>query len=428
MESCTDPGFSGKDLNRPAIQKLMEECTMYDIILVNKLDRLSRSQKDTLYLIEDVFRAHGVQFASISENFDTSTPLGMAMVGILSVFAQLEREQIKERMHMGRVGRVKKGFWHTSGKPPIGYDYIDGKLVINEDEAEQVRVIYQKFIAGDSMHSISVYMHENYTNKYSSWNQTNSVADVLRDQLYIGKVKFDGEYYDGIHEPIIDNQTFDKAQQRYESISRAHYQNIEAFKSTHLLTGIIFCGECGSRFSVSTHHNTCNKSTGEKRHYVYYGCRGRSESNQSKMKANRCSNRRFREKDLNDYIIKQVLTLRFEAIEPVKPKPAPTNEKQIKKIDSQISKLINLYSLDGISIDEVKKQIEKLNEQKAKLLKQNTPPEESKMTTTEARHILKDINGIFQNGTIEEQRATLQALIKRIVLYQDHIAIQWNFV
>ena len=118
----TDGGYSGKNLDRPAIRQLISECKSYDLVLVNKLDRLSRSQKDTLYLIEDVFRANGVQFASITENFDTTTPLGIAMIGILSVFAQLEREQIKERMHMGRVGRVKKGLWHTSGKPPIGYD------------------------------------------------------------------------------------------------------------------------------------------------------------------------------------------------------------------------------------------------------------------------------------------------------------------
>lgn len=422
----TDPGYSGKSLDRPAMQQLIADCTLYDIILVNKLDRLSRSQKDTLYLIEDVFRANGVQFASMSENFDTSTPLGMAMVGILSVFAQLEREQIKERMHMGRVGRVKKGLWHTSGKPPIGYDYIDGKLVVNEDEAEQIRLIYQKFISGQTMHSISVYMHNHYTNKYSSWNQTNSVSDVLRDPLYIGKVKFDGEYYDGIHEPIIDKETFDKAQKRYAITSRHHEQYINAFKSTHLLTGLIFCGECGNRFAISTCHVVCNKTTGEKRHYTYYGCRGRSGSNQNKMKANRCTNRRFKEKDLNEYIIDQIMNLRLSQIEKPPQPEEPDIEKKIKKIDAQISRLINLYSIDGISIDEVKEQIAKLNLQKEKLTKPRAKPD-ARLTPSEALTALATAKDVFSNGSIDEQRKLLSTLIKKIVLYKDHIDIQYNF-
>ena len=107
----TDPGFSGGNMNRPSLQKLFADCTQkrFDTVLVYKLDRLSRSQKDTLYIIEDLFLTNHVDFISMSENFDTSTPFGRAMIGILSVFAQLEREQIKERMAMGREGRAKQG-------------------------------------------------------------------------------------------------------------------------------------------------------------------------------------------------------------------------------------------------------------------------------------------------------------------------------
>ena len=94
----TDPGFSGGNMNRPSLQKLFADCTQkrFDTVLVYKLDRLSRSQKDTLYIIEDLFLTNHVDFISMSENFDTSTPFGRAMIGILSVFAQLEREQIKD--------------------------------------------------------------------------------------------------------------------------------------------------------------------------------------------------------------------------------------------------------------------------------------------------------------------------------------------
>ena len=93
-----------------------------DLVVVYKLDRLSRSQKDTLTLIEDCFLSKNVDFISINENFDTSTPFGRAMIGILSVFAQLEKDQITERFTMGRIGRAKSGYFHGGPTAPTGYD------------------------------------------------------------------------------------------------------------------------------------------------------------------------------------------------------------------------------------------------------------------------------------------------------------------
>lgn len=95
-ETYVDPGYTGSNIDRPGMQRLIADAKLkrFDAVLVYKLDRLSRSQKDTLHLIEDVFDKHNVSFVSLNENFDTSTPFGKAMIGILSVFAQLEREQI----------------------------------------------------------------------------------------------------------------------------------------------------------------------------------------------------------------------------------------------------------------------------------------------------------------------------------------------
>ena len=127
-----DPGHSGSNLNRPAMQTMIEaaERRDADAVLVYKLDRLSRSQKDTLYLIEDVFMPNGVDFISMQENINTASVFGKAMIGVLSVFAQLEREQITERTMMGRDGRAKEGKWHGGGTEPIGYDYVNGVLEV----------------------------------------------------------------------------------------------------------------------------------------------------------------------------------------------------------------------------------------------------------------------------------------------------------
>ena len=152
VDEYVDPGYSGATLQRPAISKLISdiEKETFNTILVYKLDRLSRSQKDTMHLIEDVFMVNNIDFISMNENFDTSTPLGRAMIGILSVFAQLERDQIKERMGMGKEARAKEGKWQGGSTVPVGYEYdiASGQLVINEYEAIQVREVFNMVLAG----------------------------------------------------------------------------------------------------------------------------------------------------------------------------------------------------------------------------------------------------------------------------------------
>lgn len=144
----TDSGFTGSNMDRPGLQEMIKDVEngKLDMVLVYKLDRLSRSQKDTLYLIEDVFDKHNVAFSSMTENFDTSTPFGKAILGVLAVFAQLEREKIKERTMMGKDSRAQEGKWHGSKWLPIGYDYEDGVLVPNEYEVMQIKEIADLFL------------------------------------------------------------------------------------------------------------------------------------------------------------------------------------------------------------------------------------------------------------------------------------------
>ena len=145
----TDAGHSGANQIRPALQDLIQDIKAgrIDKVLVYKLDRLSRSQKDTLELIEDVFLKNGTDFESMSEKLDTSTPHGKAMIGILAAFAQLEREMISERMSMGREARVKQGKWKGGHHAPYGYDYEPSleKLVINEYESMIIKNLFNNF-------------------------------------------------------------------------------------------------------------------------------------------------------------------------------------------------------------------------------------------------------------------------------------------
>ena len=121
----------------------------------------------------------------MQENFDTSSPFGRAMIGLLAVFAQLEREQIKERTLMGKIARAKSGL-HNGGKCiPIGYNYQDGKLIINPYEAEQIRKIYEWYIDGMSYHAITKQLREEgYTNRYSNYNAWTTIRFILSNPTY----------------------------------------------------------------------------------------------------------------------------------------------------------------------------------------------------------------------------------------------------
>ena len=124
-EFYVDGGWSGSNIERPEMKRMITDIKNREIsaVIVYKLDRLSRSQKDTVFLLEDIFNPNECNFISLNENFDTTTPYGKAMIGILSVFAQLERENIRERTRMGMYERVKSGLWMGGGRIPFGYDY-----------------------------------------------------------------------------------------------------------------------------------------------------------------------------------------------------------------------------------------------------------------------------------------------------------------
>ena len=415
-----DPGFTGANIDRPALKELLDNIAMYDIVLVYKLDRLSRSQKDVLNLI-DKFSEASCKFASIQENFDTTTPLGMAMLGIMAAFAQLERETIKERMALGRKGRTEKGLWRAGSNVPTGYDYIDGHLVIREDEAVQIRKIFELFLQGWTINKIRIYMHEHYVNRYSSWAQSSAVSTTLRNELYIGRLPShsEGKSYPGEHEAIIDEVTFQKVQQLLAARSE-HFDPAlkHPFKASHLLTGFTYCGECGGRVScVGTHK------------YSYYGCHKINTSDPRLRNLKKCSTPNYNVKILDKLIIDEVLKLSFDdkAIKAViKPRKQTDHRKAIKSLQRQKARLIDLYTVGGIELEELTIRINSLTE-RINFLQHDkpTPPE---MSFDEAKRIFQDAQRIFsEESDTEQQRAILQALIKKIVLNGDAVEIHWRF-
>ncbi len=432
-----DGGYSGSNLNRPSMKKLIDDANNKNIdgVMVLKLDRLSRSQKDTLYLIEDVFQKNNVAFISINENFDTSSPFGKACIGMMAVFAQLERDTITYRMSMGRNARGKAGKFTGNGNPPTGYDYVNGELVINEYEALQVKEVFRLFLSGKPVYSICDIMQNKYTTKKGgNWVYPTSINRVLKNKTYIGMVSFAGVWYKGTHEPIIDELTFNKVQQKYAEREKELTENgnyKKSFKSNHLLTGLLFCGDCGSRMfarkiSYKTHKYLC--------HSIARTCK-------RMIRKEDCTNgeKRWEINELDKLILEEILRLATnEQYLNSKLNSENTNinsgidalNKRLTEITDQINRLLDLYQLGTIPTNILSERINELEKNKALVTKNieelGTVPD--KMGIEEVRKILSKAQHTVKNGSFERKQILVRALIRRIVILNDDVKIYWSFL
>lgn len=421
----TDSAYSGSNMERPGLQDMIKDCEKgkLDMVLVYKLDRLSRSQKDTLFLIEDVFEKNGVGFTSMTENFDTSTPHGKFIIGILSVFAQLEREKIRERTMIGKDSRAKDGKWHGGRWIPIGYDY-DGLLMPNEYEAMQVREIADLFLKGTPIRTIErIVTEKGYRHKHGEW-EAKTIRRVLQNPVNVGMIKNRDKWYEGIHEPIIDRKTFDAIQKLMEE-RRDQYGTARPHQT--LLGGILYCKNCGARYARQSYNGV-----------FYYICYSRSKKMKKMIKDPNCKNKNYRMEELEAAILNEIKQLvidpnRIEEVRENRPVTDATEKikaitSEIAKIDTQISKMMDLYALGTIDLDVISDKVSILNNTKASLSKEldslKVPASESVMTDEEIRTIA----GLMKDDLpLEDKRSIVQSLIYYIEIDEEKIVIHWKF-
>lgn len=218
-----DPGFSGGNINRPALSKLLDQIKArnIDMIVVYKIDRLSRSLSDFSKLIE-LLEAHGVSFSSVTQQINSSTSMGRLMLNVLLSFAQFEREVTAERIR-DKIGAAKrKGMW-MGGVPPLGYDVVNKQLSLNPQEAKLVRRIFDEFKQCGSITILCATLAaDGVTNKSWITQDGNSregkpfgkrhLYDILRNRIYLGEISLKDEWFQGQHEPIIDTATWEHVQ------------------------------------------------------------------------------------------------------------------------------------------------------------------------------------------------------------------------
>ena len=411
-----DPGHSGSNMDRPALQKLIASVTNYDMVLVYKLDRLSRNQRDILYLIEDVFQKNNVDFNSITENFDTSTPVGKLMLSMMGAFAELERQQINERMMMGRIASANKGRWRGGSGVPSGYIYKKGtnRLEIDETKAPYIVQIYNLFEEGYSYSHI----YEKMAEMGFKLSNPHRIRVILSNATYKGCINYAGEIYPGNHKAIISEEQFDRVQQIIKQ--RDIERNYPSLKQRHLLTGFLYCS-CGSR---ACYHKNMQRGKA----YEYYECYSRM-SHKTMAKAKRCTNKIWRKADLEEEIWNVLEELEYEDIKTEEPDLIKPKEKELKTVEKQIEKLMDLYLIDGIPQDTLVTRLNALNQKKETLCEEITTLKNKshKMTATEFKNQKSKLSSI-RNADLETQRAFIGSLIESITLLPGHdLKIKWRF-
>lgn len=434
----TDAGYSGGNMDRPGLQEMIADAEAHkiDVVVVYKLDRLSRSQLDTLYLIEKVFRPNGVDFVSISENFNTGTPLGVAMIGILATFAQLEKSQIRERMMMGRDARIKEGYW-IGTIPPMGYTYTDKQLKVNEYEAMQVREMFDLFLQGTPLRDIeSQFAEKGYTLRGKPWRLF-SIRYMLDNKVYAGYVRRGGDWVPGVHDPIISEETFDAAHRKMEA-NRVRFADfgvsMNGDKHSTLLGGLIYCKQCGARYGKRLGGSPSNR-------YYDYVCYSRMKVARQMVKDPNCRNRLWRVGVLDSIVLGEIGKLAtdsayMDAVVAKKPKkedPAKKRDlllKQIDKIEAQISRFMDLYGTGRFSVDQLDAKVLPLEDERAKLQAQLSSVDiaPAGITRKEAEAVLADFDAMMARSDLHELRRVLEMLIDRIDLDGDSVEISWRFV
>ena len=432
----TDPGYSGASLDRPGIQEVIRDvgrgaCRK---VIVWKLDRLSRSQKDTLVLLEDVFAPAGCAFVSLCENFDTATPIGRCIVGVLAAFAQMERENIKMRTQMGRSASIRAGKY-AGPCAPVGYMARfdrSGKREIVPDPYESIIIkdMYRLYNSGRSLGEIARHCIEKYDAfKDLKTSPATRIQRILKNPVYAGLVKDGGRLFPGKHEALVSMEEWEAANARISD-------NVQAFERKGrrgLLSGMIFCGCCGARM--------CAQQYGSKgKRYLAYTCYSVSKIHPNMVKDPNCQNRKNKPKvdELDQLILDEISKLAADpaAFDSLKKDPEGGRERgealrgRLAEIEKQIARLLNLYQTGVMDLEELQPRLSDLKEERGKIsrsLEEEAAAEDNKLPKEAALDIANAFPAAVAAGDPDQLRALVRALIEKVEIINGEVSIYWKF-
>lgn len=378
-----DKGISGKNIKgRPALKELLKDAEdgKFDSVLVWKMNRISRSLKDVLNIV-DLFEDYNITFKSATEPFDTNTPAGKMQFQMMALIGEFERGTIAQNVKMGMLARAREGRWN--GNILLGYNLKDKsdstnkkrkdtELVINESESEIIKTIFTMYSEGNGYKAITSHLNKfGYTTKRGNPFSINAIKDILKNPVYIGKIRYNvlqnwsekrrrhknpnPLLVDGIHEPIISQELWNKVQEMMEA-SKGKPSRI--YDGEFPLTGILKCPVCGSGMVIM--RSTRTRKDGSKYRVEYYCCgawknKGTAVCHSNSINVNKANDYVFdklAELLNNDKLIKDIVvninSTRKAMVDPSKD-ALEKILKELEKVEAKKKKVFEAYEDDIIT-------------------------------------------------------------------------------
>ena len=443
-----EEGISGKSLDRPALQELLAAVRRGDVdqVVVTAIDRLSRSLID-FYELHRVLEECGVRFYSLKEKFDTNSAMGRAMLKIVLVFAELEREQTAERTRTTLYHRAVRGLWN-GGHPPLGYESIgDGHIKPVPAEVAVVREAFDQFMEVRSTRKLANWLNDKgYRQKrYISRRRGDKgerpftqpvVSHMLRNRLYIGEVRNNSQWFPGQHEAVVDDDLFTRVNELLDANAKGAKSPSEVQPLEYLLTGLARCGHCDKALTSSTH-----RGRNKKRHR-YYRCTTTTKKaktdcpirleNADKLEAMVLAvvRKSATEPALVAEAVEEAERLFREEIEPAQGRLTQLRG-ELQRVRGECEALFNMILDRELQGSRTAQERLRALEERQGQLEATIADEEGRLAVAETRHLdaevvleaLRGFDAAFAALTGSEKKELLQQMLDRVIVYPDRIEI-----
>ena len=429
-----DRALSGTKDTRPDFQRMIADAAkrQFDMVIVWKLDRFARNRYDSA-IYKAKLKKYNVRVVSVKENI-TDSPEGIILEGLLESMAEYYSANLSQNVKRGKRETAAKGIW-GGGNPPFGYKVVDRKLVADEKQLPAVKYLFEKYAEGVPRRDIVSYLNEKgYHSSTGKPFTYKSFSRTLQNTVYIGQYVYGGEVIEGLAEQIIDNETFQKVQDKIK-MNRKNGSGNKA-KVEYLLRGKIFCGHCGSPMLG----DTGGSSTGKK--YSYYTCATRKHKYYYPDSVD-CKKKNEKKDIIEQYVVEQTVNYVLDpdhasyiADSVVKEYKKEFSEsgitemkKTLSRLDKELDKLIDaLISSPKIAHDKIHKRMEEIEIQKSDIEISISKMSVASSLTLTKQEVLSWLVSFCSGdpADIEYRRRIVDVLVNSVYVYDDKIVIFYN--
>lgn len=426
-----DEGYSAKDTDRPALQRLLEDVSRDDIVVVWRLDRLTRSVLDLHQLLQRL-ETTGALFRSVTEPYDTTTAIGRLFVTLVAALAQWERENLGERVREGMTEAIRQGNWQ-GGPRPYGYRPENGKLLVEPAEAAIVRDMFQAYCNGHGLIAIATMLNERglKTQNGARWAQF-TVGYILRNPVYTGRLAFKKVKPQGtrkprtpeamvlsdvVNEPIVDDETFEKAQalMKHRKVGKVRTRG-----NIYPLSGVLFCGKCGGRMSGKCY--TDDRSHPSRKRY-YYGC-------QNRFRLKTCDRALAPQAQVERAFLhatralsdRKTLETMLAARRPPVNQDLDAVRRELRSIAQKKARWYDAFESGAISLEDLKERTESLVAREADLQKQLSEAQDAETSTIHLEDLveaLSSLPSLWHDMIPQERKVWVHELYESVTLHLD---------